>query len=48
MRRAETKMTSLSNFSGGHPALSDVTPCLLSDFFENSGGTPTPPPPPPP
>ena len=28
---------------GGHPALSDVTPCLLSDFFENSGGTPHPP-----
>ena len=29
--------------TGGHPALSDVTPCLLSDFFENSGGTPHPP-----
>ena len=28
--------------SGGHPALSDVKLCLLSDFFENSGGTPTP------
>ena len=29
-------------YAGGHPALSDVTPCLLGDFFENSGGTPHP------
>ena len=37
-------MLQLPILCGGHPALSDVTPCLLSDFFENSGGTTTPPP----
>ena len=36
-------MLQLPILCGGHPALSDVTPCLLRDFFENSGGTTTPP-----